>query len=234
MKFAYTGPSWAASSYPLNANSTNLAKEWGIPFVDCSFPASNVLKCVEQVNLSPSLPIVWIYNEPLLCLTEATGLTYAQLLKRSDWKEIHEECNQYCLEKIAGLNRPVLLFGGHCDIVNCNHSNVIVGHPSWQKFLAQKAQMNIDNGKVFVKMDDGGNFSVEHCWGGEVLHRFMHENPNIEPSVEITNAVWDVFFFWKELEKSNLFFDVHPNFQGNTLFAQETKTTVENFLEEIK
>ena len=81
-------------------------------------------------------------------------------------------------------------------------------------------------------MDDGGDFFVSTCWGAEVLHKFMHENPHITPSVEVTNAVWDIFFFWKELEKANLFFDVHPNYQGNTLFAEFLKPTVIKFLQD--
>lgn len=232
MRFVYTGPSWAASSYPINANSTSLAEEWGLEYINSSRPGSSVLNCIDAVKTNASLPIVWIYHEPIVCLTEATGLTKEQLIQRSDWKDVWDDCNQYCLNKIASLNRPVLLIGGHSDIVNCNHSNITVGAESWQKFLADAAGMPIENQAVHVKMDDGGDFKIQHCWGAEVIHRFMHEHPDITPSTEITNAVWDTFFFWKELEKANLFHDVHPSRKGNKMFAEFLKPTVIKFLQE--
>lgn len=234
MRFVYTGPSWAASSYPVELGATNLAKEWKLPFFDCAMPASNVLQCIDKVARYPALPIVWFYHEPLGCLTEATGLTVQQFLTRSDWKDVREDCNQFCLQKIADLSRPVLLFGAHSDVENCNHSNIIVGDKSWQKFLASHAQMLDNNGTIHVKMADGGDFSFTQCWGAEIVHRAMHENPEISPTIELTNAIWDIFFFWKELEKHSLFYDVHPNLHGNELFASKIKPIVTTFLEDIK
>jgi len=232
MSFIYTGPSWAASSYPLGPAATNLAKEWGIPCIDYSMPASSVLDCIKSFRIKSSTPIVWVYNEPLNCLSEATGLTKAQLIQRSDWRNVWEDCNQFCLKAINDLNRPVLLIGSHSDIVNCDYSNITIGHTSWQKFLAQQAGMPLTNQSIYVKMDDGGDFTVQNCWGAEVIHRFMHEHPDVTPSTEITNAVWDIFFFWKELEKANLFYEVHPNKQGNELFAEFLKPIVVKFLQE--
>tara|TARA_R110000868_G_scaffold147197_6_gene368454 strand:+ start:16 stop:720 length:705 start_codon:yes stop_codon:yes gene_type:complete len=232
MKYVYTGPSWAKTSYPEGPNSTNLAKEWNIPYIDCARQASSVLDCVKLVQSTPYLPIVWIYNEPLLCLSEATGLSMEQIIGRSDWRDVWEDCNQFCLDKIASLNRPVLLIGGHSDIINCDHPNITIGHTSWQKFLAKEAGLTVENNAVHVKMEDGGDFTVRHCWGGEVIHKFMHEHPNISPSVEITNAVWDIFFLWKELEKANLFYEVHPNKQGTQIFAEFLSLTIAKFLQE--
>ena len=234
MKFAYSGPSWAASSYPIDTKCTNLAKEWNLSYIDYSKPGSTVLDCVAKLEAGPDLPIVWIYHEPLGCLFEATGLSREQLMQRTDWKDIWEECNQFCLDKIASLNRPVLLIGGHSDIINCDHSNIIVGDPSWQKFLAHRAGMTIEDNNIYVKMDDGGDFTLNRCWGAELIHRFMHEHPNITPTIEITNSVWDIFFFWKELEKLGLFYEVHPNRRGNELFAEFLKPTLVKFLQEIQ
>ena len=102
MTFAYSGPSWAASSYPIDADSTSLAKHWDLLYVNYSKPASNVLDCAGMVNAGPRMPIVWLYHEPFGCLYEATGLSKEQLIRRSDWKDVWEDCNQFCLNKKIG------------------------------------------------------------------------------------------------------------------------------------
>jgi len=233
-EFIYTGPSWAASSWPLDAATTNLAKEWGLDFHDHARFGTGVLGSYIRLVNSPRAPVVWVYNEPILCLEDATTLTFKEFIQRLDWRDIWEECNQFCLNKINSLNKPVLLIGAHSDIVNCDYPNITVGHPSWQKFLANQAGMTVNNGVIHVTLDDGANISMQHCWGAEVVHRFMHENPDIDPEPSLVDSVWDTFFFWKELEKHDLFNDVHPNFKGNVLFAEHLKPTVVKFLQEYQ
>lgn len=239
----YTGPSWAHSSYdPPNtveyANPTSLAKEWNIPCLDLSKPGSGVLDRVTRVtntkNSGTVLPIVWIYNEPLVDLKDATGMDLAEFVQRSDCIDIWKECNRWCLNKINDIGLPVLLIGGHCDIVDCDFSNITVGHDSWQKYIAELAGLKVDNNTVYVKMDDGGDYSFDRCWGAEVVHRFIHQHQNIQPSQEIVNAIWDIFFFWKELEKANLFFEVHPNKRANQEFAKFLLPVVNKFLQDTK
>ena len=234
MNFTYTGPSWAASSYPIeDATATNLAKLWNIPYLDQSSPGSSVLSLLEMIKKEKSsAPIVWIYNEPLNDIVEITRMEQKEFLARPDWKDIQKECNQYCLNAISSLNRPVLLIGGHCDIVDCNYANITVGHHSWQRFLADQADMITRKGKINVKMDDGGSFSFRNCWGAEVIHRIMHSWPDISPDSELVNEIWDIFFFWKALEKADLFYEVHPNRRGNVLFAEHLKPIVIKFLED--
>ena len=234
-QYIYTGPSWAASSYPVESTPTNLAREWNIPFIDQSLAGTTILNRVNAINnLNSTLPIIWIYGEPFGDLEKITNLSKKQLMQRSDWKDIWHECNQYCLSAISKLGPPVLLIGAHSDIVNCNYDNITVGHASWQKWLAQQAGLAIDNDTVHVKMDDGGDFSFDWCWGAEVIHRCMHEDPAIDPDPSLTNSVWDIFFFWKELEKANLFYEVHPNLPGNQLFAKFLQPTITNFLQVSK
>ena len=62
----------------------------------------------------------------------------------------------------------------------------------------------------------------------------LHENPAIAPDKQLLDSIWDIFFFWKELEKANLFYECHPNYNGNKLFAEFLKPTVLNFLNEHK
>jgi hypothetical protein len=232
-QYIYTGPSWAASSYPVENKSTNLAREWNIPFNNQSLAGTSILNRVAAVkNLNFTVPIIWIYGEPFGDLENITNMSKSELIQRHDWKDIWHECNQYCLSSIANIGSPVLLIGAHSDIVNCDYNNITVGHASWQKWLAQQIGLVVDDNTVQVKMDDGGDFSFDHCWGAEVIHRYMHEHPGINPDPSLTNSVWDIFFFWKELEKANLFCEVHPNLPGNQLFARFLHPTVTNFLQE--
>jgi hypothetical protein len=232
--YTYTGPSWAASSYPIeDKNATNLAKLWNIPHIDQSAPGTNVLQNLENLKETTG-PVVWLYNEPISLIKHVCKLNLSDLLIRDDWQDIWKECNQFCLKSIAKLGRPVLLIGSSSDIVDCDYENIVVGHKSWQRFLAEQAGMITRKGKINVKMDDGGSFSFRHCWGAELVHKTMHENPNIEPNKSLIDSVWDIFFFWKQLEKYDLFNDVHPNLRANELFAKHTKPIIEKFLEDVK
>ena len=239
-QFIYTGPSWALRSYDPPGSQednirTNLAKEWQIPFLDLACRGVGVLNGVSAVeSVADQLPIVWIYNEPIIDLTAITGLSFAEFIQRSDWKDIWKECNQHCLQSINKIGKPVLLIGAHSDIVDCKYDNIIVGHHSWQKWIAKEAGLQVDDDAVYVKMDDGGDFSFEHCWGAEIVHRLMHEHPEIVPSTEIVNAIWDIFFFWKELEKAKLFYEVHPNHRANVEFAKFLLPTINKFLQDNK
>jgi len=232
-KYIYTGPSWADSSYPVTNSSTNLAREWDIPYIDQSQKGTGVLGLVDNIKkLDLKLPIIWIYNEPILNLKTITGISIDNFLQRSDWKDLWNECNQHCLSAIASLEVPILLIGGHSDIVDCNHSNITVGYDNWQKWLAQQAGLTVDNGIVSVTMDDGGDFLIEHGWGAEIAHRYLRKHPAIDPDPGLMNSIWDIFFFWKELEKANLFYEVHPNLRGNQLFAEFLQPVVAKFIKE--
>lgn len=223
--YTYTGPSWAASSYPVeDENATNLAKLWNMPHVDQSVPGVHAIYNLKRLyEQKEKGPVVWIYNEPLGVLKRATNMEDKEFLIRNDWKEIWQECNQFCLNSIARLGRPVLLFGAHSDIVDCNHANIVVGHKSWQRFLAEQA------GTVTKKIK-----VPTVCWGAEVIHREMHKSPDIEPNKSLVDSIWNVFSFWKQLEEQDLFNHVHPNLRGNKLFAEYAKPMVEKFLEDVK
>jgi hypothetical protein len=241
VEFIYTGPSWANQSYDAPGSweyqhKTNLAKEWSLPFHDYSQCGSSALNRSEAIKKTQQhLPIVWIYNEPLLDLQEATGLSMSEFIRRSDWFDIWKECNKFCLDTINQIGVPVFLIGGHSDVIDCKYENIVTGHFSWQHWIAEQAGLKVDNdGLIHVKINDGSDFSFRHCWGAEFAHRYMHENSNISPSSEIVDAVWNILFFWKELEKANLFFDVHPNRKANQEFAKVLLPALQNFLQDTK
>ena len=196
MQYIYTGPSWAASSYPVQSNSTNLATEWAIPFVNLSLQATSVLNRINALTRSQHrLPVIWVYNEPILDLQNITGMSMTEFIQRSDWQDVRNECNHYCLSAIASLDLPVLLIGGHSDIVDCNYKNITVACNSWQKWLAELANMPVHDHMVSVNMEDGGNFVIDNAWGAEVIHRFMHEHPEINPESSLVDNVWDILYY---------------------------------------
>lgn len=238
-RFIYAGPSWAWCSFDDDSKKikhTSLNQEWNIPCINLSEQGSTFLQIAKRVkeNKNFGLPVVWVYHEPILDLVEITGLSFEEFLKRSDWAEIREECNQHCLNILSKLDVPVFLIGAHSDIVNCNHKNITIGNPSWQKFIAREAGLKVDNSTVYVDMEDGGNFQFDNCWGAEIIHTKMHQHPEIQPYTGLVDSIWDIFFFWKELEKADLFWVAHPNKRSTELFAKHTLPNLNIFLEETQ
>jgi hypothetical protein len=91
--------------------------------------------------------------------------------------------------------------------------------------------MCVTNGVIDVVPSDGGAFKLDHCWGAEVIHRFLHENQDIKPNRELLNSVWDCYYFWEELQRRDWFYEVHPNRRSNVEFAKFLKPTIDKFLE---
>jgi len=136
------------------------------------------------------------------------------LIQSPDWNEIRSSTNKKILKEISELDHPVVLIGAHSDIFDCNHSNITVIHPSWQKFLADTCGVKLNFG-----------------WGAEVAHKFIISNPDIKPSYSIVDAISDTFNSWHKLEMNHLFQICHPNVLGNRLFAKEIKDPLFNWLE---
>lgn len=233
-RYIYAGPSWAVSSWPITPDRTNLAKEWGISYLNAAAATpewSVTFDKIVRVSADYNLPIIWIYNEPLANLEKIANINLTTFVQSDNWKEIWRQCNKACLQQIDGLGVPVLLIGGHSDIVDCDFKNITVGHPSWQKYAAEQSGMCVTNGVIDVIPSDGGAFKLDHCWGAEVIHRFLHENQDIKPHPELLNSVWDCYYFWEELQRRDWFYEVHPNRQSNVEFAKFLKPTVDKFLE---
>lgn len=237
-QFLYGGSSWAASSYDADMRhaKTNLSKEWNMPCIDLSVPGVSVLKSWREIekNKNKTLPVIFLYHCPSSNVTDITGISYEQFLTRPDWMEIWNRCNQHCLEQIDSLGRPVLLIGAVSTVPDWSYKNIIIGHANWQLWLAEQAGMQIQDQHVLVSPADGGNYTLNHFWAAESAHRYLHENPGVTPDKTLLDSVWDVYFFWQTLEKANLFHQVHPNFNGNRLFAEYLRPKVEKFINDCK
>lgn len=235
-EFVYAGSSWAVTSYPDTDEhpATNLLREWNFSaFVTARKADSNLGQLKKITNLDTNLPVVFLYCEPLGDLEEITGLTLEQFVTSENWQEIWNQCNNACLCAIDKLKNPVALIGAHSDIDINNTTSFVIEH-SWQKWLAQKTGMKVKDSVIQVTPSDGRSYSLANCWGAEVVHRFLHFNPGINPHPSLLDAVWDIYFFWEELQKRNWFFDVHPNYIANVEFAKYTKDSIKNFITKRK
>ena len=241
-QFIYTGPSWAAHSYDdpdKIVEPTNLAIQWGVEHVDLSQAGSSVMRNAIQIEsyfkTNTKLPIIWVYNEPILNLHDVTGLTVQEFLRRSDWQNVWRECNNQCLQRIASLGCPVLLIGAHSDVIGCDYPNITVAHPSWQRWLAKKAGFKVINDQtIYVKMYDGGNFSFDRCWGAEIVQKHIYENPDINPPDGMVKSVWDILEFWNQLSRAGWFSGCHPTRLAHEEFAKFLLPTVTKFLQDNK
>lgn len=232
--FIYAGPSWASTSYPVEHDATNLALEWQLPCINVSQPGSSFthqLLQVKQCLETQKLPVIWVYNDPLTVLPEASGLSYADFMTRNDWQDTRAAVNRWCLTKINELPVPVLLIGGHCDVFDCDHANIAVAHASWQKWLAVQSGMHITDDVIQVTPADGGNYPLQLCWGAEILQKMLHDDDRIKPSPTLLDAIWDIYYFWEELERRGWFFEVHPNRRAHVEFARFLAPAVKTFLE---
>jgi hypothetical protein len=220
----YIGPSWAARSYDTyddtDTVTTNVAKELELVVIDLATPGYTNYQLLKKLQSHlkdnpdhKNRPIIWFYCDPILDSWWYDDCPMEQLIQSKEWQGIRESTNIKILEEFSRLDHPIALIGSHSDVWNCDHSNIQVIHPSWQKFLANTCDVRLDLG-----------------WGANVAHRFIVANPQIKPDYNIVDAVSDTFSSWHKLEMHNLFQNVHPNIRGNKLFAQEIKHDLFNWL----
>lgn len=217
-KLIYVGPSWAVQNFDRiqpqkHANLKTLLK---LQTIDLSSLGSsnweNLLRIQEQRQYQG---IVWIYGEPLLDIETFGISTINNLLKSENFWDLRRECNRTMLTKINELGCPVAMIGAHSDIVDNDYKNLYTIHDSWQKFLGNQINLNIEQG-----------------WGAEVAHRWFLRR-NIKPSRTMVDKISNTFQFWNQLESHDLFYEVHPTYKGNQLFAEAIREKVYNFIDQL-
>jgi len=233
--FVYAGPSWAKRSFDnvaKNIEVSNLAKEWELPHFSCAKEGSNNLEQVQYVKNTPTdFPIIWVMCEPLVKLTVPDGMFSTNSLYRiyrkkalikkylstPDHLSIRQIINFEQLSAMNALNRPIGLIGGHSDIQDSDiifFKNITIIDNSWQNFLAKLAGIEHN----------------QYNFGYEIAHRILHGNQDITPTDNLINDIYQGFEFWEELEKKDLFYQVHPNKIGNQEYAKYLKDKVIEFL----
>ena len=220
-KILYVGPSWAVRSFENveeldPTGGTNLAKELGLDVVSLAkFGLSN-MECLDCVNAYQASfdGILWVYSEPIL---DVLYEDKKNLIESNDFWSQRADMNRFILDHINQLGCPVGMIGAHSDITDCDFPNITVIHPSWQKFLADQV------GVV-----------LEYGWGAEIAHRYaMYEFKNSCPSKDMIFKTSNTLCSWNQLELSGVFVGVHPNKNGNELFAKEIKSNVQSFINNL-
>jgi hypothetical protein len=217
MKPIYIGPSWAVRSYntpdDTDTEITSIAKELQLDTINlatCGYSNRLLLQKLQKyLKNNPQYknsPIIWFYSEPFTDSWWYENCPEETFIQSPDWREIRSSTNKKILQEIANLDHPIALIGSHSDIFDCNHPNIEVIHPSWQKFLTNICNVQLDMG-----------------WGAEIAHKIIISNPSIKPSHSLVDAVCDTFSSWHKLEMNSLFQICHTNILGNQLFAKELK-----------
>jgi hypothetical protein len=237
-KFNYIGPTWAVKSYDQNeqsTGSTNFASEWKIDHIDITShatPPGELVDLAEKYSRK-DLPIVWIYSDPWGDVPAITGMSHKEYVERSDWFDIWKECNFHNLKRISNLGPPVFIIGSHCDIIDCDFSNIEIGHRSMQKWMA--INCNLSNIKVTdniidILLPDTRQIQIKHCFANEIYLRFLHENDSVQPDSDLHEKLWHQWHFWKELEKNHFMFEFHPTKMSYVNFAKHIREKVIKFL----
>lgn len=223
----YVGPSWANRSYSTHDASetdfTSLYRELSLDkfnIVDLSKPGMSNQYFIDLLS-SPNQPhsykckydaIIWVYCEPII-----ESKDRQTLLTSENFWQMREQTNKNILNQISQLGVPVAMIGAHSDIENCNYANLEIVHPSWQKFLAEYADVKLDVG-----------------WGCEVAHKWLLvDYPKLKPSKNLVNSVSDTWRAWCELDLNGVFCWCHPNKLGNELFAREIEQKIQTWIKNI-
>jgi hypothetical protein len=217
----YLGPSWARRSFNTpngdEVDYTSLYKELNLQdynVTNIAAPGDGNQHFIDQVKTRYQQvdAIIWVYCEPIIDITDRSNWLLSE-----DCYSLRQDKNKQLLSQISNLNVPIALIGAHSDIEDCNHPNIEVIHPSWQRFLADYADVKLDKG-----------------WGCEIAHRWlMMDYPKLKPSKNLVNYVSDTWRAWCELDMSGVFCWCHPNRFGNELFANEIRQNMLTWLRNV-
>jgi len=212
MNILYTGPSWANRSYDRDDEYpiTNLYKELSLNVIDITTAGSNNIEMLHKtqryINKTSIDKIIWVLSEPISQLSNSKSI---EMLQNKNYQIVRKQLINSLLFQLNKLNIPVGIIGAHSgigDIDTIKYNNISIIHNSWQQFLCDYASV--------INLAD---------WGADPLHVTLINNPNITPDNKVVTDIFNCFLTWENLEKHNLFYQVHPNFNGTKLFAKHIR-----------
>lgn len=240
MHTLYLGPSWAVQSFDHNDTvTTNLAQELDlVSYVDlarCGDSNMTQLQMAQEFLSTHPGPARAIFitanslqdSETLLGIDRVDFAK--QFLTHNDSAAVIKELECSFYKKLCELQIPVALIGAHTDVFEYEWpSYVTVIHTSWQKFLL--AQANVVANNFF-----GWPAEVAHRWlQGRIDSKqgtIMEFAQDQSPSADVVFTTHKTLHLWQRLQRSRLWYEVHPNRRGNTLFAAEIKNSMQQWLD---
>ena len=208
---------------------TNFAKVWSYPNTALIYPATPPGTIASKVCHSlNNRPTVWIYSDPWGDIPALTGIEHSEFVCRADWFDIWRDANQQVLGKINALGVPVFLVGAHCDVIDCDFSNIFVAHPSWQTFMAESLEL-VSNNNIHIE-----DRTIEHCIAQEIYFRFFHDNPALTPDAELKDLVVDQWLLWDQFHRHGLMYEHHPTNASYTIFAEALRPQLDKWLDNVR
>jgi len=231
MHTLYLGPSWAVQSFetPMGQDleRTNLAEQLDLK----NF--SNLAACGENNFQQLYMAKTFMAENRRLgpfraVFVTAQSLNYGHILYQTtkdefvkyflthhDVVSVVKDVETKFYKELADLNIPVALIGAHTDVIPGHWGNLItVIHHSWQNFLAKQSGLRDFFG-----------------WPADVAQGWLSTETHIKPSVSAVSEISLILDIWDKLELHRLFCGVHPNIQGNKLFAKAISELVNQWLD---
>lgn len=225
--YNYVGPTWAERSFdPDGIEDTNLAKEWQLSCDQRLYPSTPPGTIADKLQkINNDRPTVWVYSDPWGDIPRLTGCSFSEYVSRDDWFDIWREANQEVLKRINALGVPVFLIAAHCDVIDCDFSNITVACPSWQKRMAHQLELVIDD-TIVVE----GRY-IKHCIAQEIYFRYMHENPDVSIAPVLKDTIIDLWILWQKFHEHGIMYDNHPTKKSYQEFARYLKPMLTTWLE---
>ena len=240
MHTLYLGPSWAVQSYESlygydDPVKTNLAKELNFNnytqlahYGDSNLTQLNKAKkfISDNIDLGP-FRIFFVVNTSLDDSAEFYKTNLADFAKTFLLSTIPltlvKELEILFYKELEQLDMPIAVVGSHTDIVDYTfNNNVTVIDPSWQNFIGSQCG---------VERFFGWPAAMGHAWMQGSLNGTGHYNVDFDPSMEVVFEINRVFDYWTSFVDAGLWCGVHPNIQGNQLYANHIREKVNQWFD---
>ena len=232
MNYVFAGDSWALKGFTEeNYDLGNreklpgeicLADYWQLPYIHCVNPGHGNLSILEKfkhMNISPEVPIIWVYTEPGRDYGLITGDDEFNWLRREDFFELREELDSIILTRIReSISNPIGLIGGLSDfnVEKAISLGIHILHPSWQQWTVDKLNRH-------QHFDFG--------WGtGDIGWR--HDYNNVKPSRTALFHFDKRIKEWCMWEELGYFCHEHPSVKANEEFSEQLEEQVYKWLGE--
>jgi hypothetical protein len=228
MKLFFIGDSWASKGfteqnhniYEPSPTDIKLPDFWSVPYKNHSLGGKGNLVCLDYLleqKLPADLPIVWVYTEPGRDYARITGNADNNAwLSKEDYFTIRPELDKYILKEIQNrLPNPIAFIGGlsDVDVALAEGLGFHVLHPSWQKWMADRINFNLDQG-----------------WGAPDLMWRMKSNGVKRPAKTLTFKCINWLKFYKQVEIDGYMHMYHPSVRSNKEFGKYLEPQLINWI----